>query len=218
VSFLTSTPPVISMLRYLLKFFSLVRQEPTVLDQESDNVVLFAEVEKTAKKAASSTPIPIRLPNAQPLPHHRERLLSMQLPHAKICSVRRCTRLQTMGISTTGDLARADLTTLASQFGAPNKALKVLKQYRRAIRFSASVPGMMPRDALLLISIHRRSVRGLAMESPARLHRDLERFAESTQGIQQLRGRRIPSTRRLKKWISECEAVRTGTPFHALVG
>ena len=205
------------MFRLFLKFFSFGRQEPTIIAPNSEHVVLFAEVENPSRKAPRLTPTAVHLPNAQPLPHHRERLLSMQLAHAKICSARRCNRLHDLGISTTGDLAGADLKNLASQFGAPNKALKVLKQYRRAIRFSASVPGMMPRDALLLISIHRRSVRGLAMESPARLHRDLERFAESTQGRQQLRGRRIPSTRRLRKWISECETVTNGTPFHALV-
>jgi len=122
-----------------------------------------------------------------------------------------------MGMLTTGDLARADLVRLASRFGAPSKALPVLKQYRRAIRFAASVPGMMPRDALLLISIHRRSVRGLAEESPASLYRDLERFAESTRGRQQLRGRRIPSTRRLKKWITQCETMANASPLHTLV-
>ena len=205
------------MLRQLLKFFSFGRQEPTVIDQEPDNVVLYATVETSPENSSRSSLSPAVLPNARPLPHHRERLLSMQLPHAKLCSPQRCLRLNSMGISTTGDLATADLPSLAAQFGAPKKALKVLKQYRRAIRFSASVPGMMPRDALLLISIHRRNVRGLAMESPARLHRDLERFAESTQGRQQLRGRRIPSTRRLKKWITECETVTSGARLHALV-
>ncbi|MCH1440625.1 MAG: DUF4332 domain-containing protein [Rubripirellula sp.] len=210
------------MLRQLLRLFSFRRQEPTVIAKEPDSVVLYAAVEnapqnKSRRSNARSALSPTILPSARPLPHHRERLLSMQLAHAKLCGTRRCQRLKGMGISTTGDLATADLANLATQFGAPKKALKVLKQYRRAIRFSASVPGMMPRDALLLISIHRRSVRGLAMESPARLHRDLERFAESTQGRQQLRGRRIPSTRRLKKWISECETAANRARFHAMV-
>lgn len=205
------------MLRLLLKLFSFGRQKPTAINQESDNVVLYAAVENSARNNPRPVLSPTVLTNARPLPHHRERLLSMRLAHAKLCSTRRCLRLNSMGISTTGDLATADLANLATQFGAPKKALKVLKQYRRAIRFSASVPGMMPRDALLLISIHRRSVRGLAMESPARLHRDLERFAESTQGRQQLRGRRIPSTRRLKKWITECETVTSNARLNALV-
>ena len=82
-----------------------------------------------------------------------------------------------------------------------------------AIRFAAAVPGMMPRDAMLLISIHRRSVRGLALESPAALHRDLLRFAESTNGRLQLRGRRVPSLRRLKRWIAECESSAVRSPL-----
>ena len=205
------------MIRQLLKLFSFRRKEPTVLDLKSDNLVLYAAVENSKPKSSRSALTPAVLQNAKPLPHHRERLLAMQLQHAKLCSPQRCRRLKSMGISTTGDLATADLPNVATQFGAPKKALKVLKRYRRAIRFSASVPGMMPRDALLLISIHRRSVRGLAMESPTRLHRDLERFAESTEGRQQLRGRRIPSTRRLRKWITECKSATRGTRLHALV-
>ena len=205
------------MLRLLLKLFSRARQKPSLLDHGSDSVVLFAQVEKVARTNLTAPPLPARKQSALPLPNHRERLLSMMLEHTKMCSIRRCERLHGMGMVTTGDLARADLAKLADRFGAPAKALRVLKQYRRAIRFAASVPGMMPRDALLLISIHRRSVRGLALESPARLHRDLERFAESTSGRQQLRGRRIPSTRRLKKWITECETTASASPFHSLV-
>lgn len=201
----------------LLRLFSIGRKKSAQSSPKTDQVVLYAKVEQTAQQKSRSAPMPVPLPNSRCLPHHRERLLSMQLAHAKLCSSRRCQRLQSIGISTTGDLVRADLTHLAANFGAPRKALRVLKQYRRAIRLSSSVPGMMPRDAMLLISIHRRSVRGLAMESPVRLHRDLERFAESTQGRQQLRGRRIPSTRRLKKWINECETATRGQSAQGLV-
>ncbi len=104
---------------------------------------------------------------------------------------------------------------LAVHFRASRKAERVIKHYRRAIRFAAAVPGMMPRDAMLLISIHRRSVRGLASESPAALHRDLQRFAASTKGRVQLRGRQVPSTRRLKRWIAQCESSAVRTPFQA---
>jgi hypothetical protein len=116
---------------------------------------------------------------------------------------------------TAGDLATANPDVLAQQFTAKRKAASVLKQYRRAIRLAASVPGMMPLDAMLLISIHRRSVRGLASEKPSMLHRDLERFAESSRGRVQLRGRRIPSTRRLRRWIAECESLSLRYPMQA---
>jgi len=151
----------------------------------------------------------------KPSASHRARLYSMRLEHIRLCSPHRCERLRRLGIVTAGDLASASPERLASQFRASRRAQRVLKQYRRAIRFAASVPGMMPRDAMLLISIHRRSVRGLSLESAAILHRDLERFAQSSQGEMQMRGRRIPSTRRLKRWINQCQESTILSPMHA---
>ena len=205
------------MLRSFLRLFSRARQEPSLIESDSDRVVLYACIDETpANRQKALIQLNKRAVNVPPA-SHRERLLAMKLEYTKLCSPRRCARFREMGILTAGDLANANPERLASRFGAPRKALEVIKHYRRAIRFAASVPGMMPRDAMLLISIHRRSVRGLAAESPASLHRDLERFAESTQGRQQLRGRRVPSTRRLKRWIAECETCSMRSPMQAMV-
>ncbi len=155
------------------------------------------------------------LSQLKPAVNHRARLLSMRLEHIQLCSPHRCQRLRQLGIVTAGDLAIASPEQLALKFRAPRRAQRVLKQYRRAIRFAASVPGMMPREAMLLISIHRRSTRGLSMESAAILHRDLERFAVSSQGQMQLRGRRIPSVRRLKRWINQCRQASLHGPLHS---
>lgn len=155
------------------------------------------------------------LAHLRPSCNHRARLLSMRLEHTQLCSRHRCDRLGQLGIVTAGDLASATPERLANQFRASRRALRVLKEYRRAIRFAASVPGMMPRDAMLLISIHRRSARALSMESAARLQRDLERFAQSSHGQIQLRGRRLPSTRRLKQWINQCKESIAQSPAHA---
>jgi hypothetical protein len=196
------------MLRFLFQVLSHLKQRPT-----SSDVVLHAHIEATPE-SVHSKPTTIAAPHAEPARQlkpappgvtHRQRLLSMQLEHTKLCSPHRAQRLKSLGVFSAGDLSNSDLKQLAAHFSASKKALRMLTQYRRAIRFAAAVPGMMPRDAMLLISIHRRSVRGLACESAAALHRDLERFAESTQGRIQLRGRRIPSTRRLKQWITTCE-------------
>ena len=205
------------MLRRFLKLFSRTRQQPTLLDRSDEQVVLYARVDEQPSAHRAPPPLQAKASATLPAASHRERLLAMKLEYTKLCSKRRCERLRNLGIVTAGDLARANPEKLAAKFGAPRKAYDVIKQYRRAIRFSASVPGMMPRDAMLLISIHRRSVRGLASESPAALHRDLERFAESTQGRQQLRGRRIPSTRRLKRWIAQCESNAMRSPLQAMV-
>ena len=207
------------MLRALLRFFSPAPQKPTPIDhgaRQKDTLVLYAHVDSPtaeARPAKQSDPSQ-RLAKPADRVNHRERLMAMQMEHVRLCSVRRCERLREAGIVTTGDLVRADPQRIAATFGAPAKALRVIKRYRRAIQMAASVPGMMPRDAQLLISIHRRSVRGLARETPAALHRDLQRFAESSPGRRQLRGRRVPSPRRIKRWIAACEANVRNTPLH----
>ena len=219
VSFLPSTLQVLSMLRRLFRLFLRTPEPPGLLSTGDDRVVLYAHVAEQNPPARSVVPLPpksARRPVAD-ASTHRERLLGMRLEHVKICRPRRCERLAEFGILTCGDLARANPDRVASHFSAPRKAAGVVRRYRRAIRLASAVPGMMPRDALLLVSIHRRSVRGLAAESPSALHRDLERYAESTKGRQQLRGRRVPSTRRLRRWIAECESLALHSPIKARV-
>jgi len=204
------------MLRSFLRFLSKPRQNPVPVDLDaSENVVLYAYLKAPAtKQHASRTNVHTSKGVFQPSSanQHRERLLSMELTHTKLCSEKRCEELRSMGIVTNGDLIAADLKTLSARFGAPKKAAQLLKRYRQAIRFALAVPAMMPRDALLLISIHRRSVRGLAMETPAMLYRDLQRFSESSQGQRLLRGRRLPSIKRLRRWIRTCESFRANGP------
>jgi hypothetical protein len=210
------------MLRSLFRLFSSAPVKPSLIETDANRIVLYARIDTPAKAAKPGAAKPGAALAAKSRPRrmpaqvgHRERLLSMRLEHTKICGPRRCQRLRRLGIVTAGDLSNANPERLAIHFAAPRKALRVIRQYRRAIRFAAAVPGMMPRDALLLISIHRRSVRGLASESAPVLHRDLERFAESTQGRLQLRGRQIPSTRRLKRWIAQCASTAIRTPLQA---
>lgn len=204
------------MLRSLLRWLIGTHQTPSLIDTEAPQVTLYARVD--VPSGAARQVVSLRLGAALPAARqssHRERLYSMRLEYTKLCGLHRCQRLGQLGIVTAGDLCRSRAEQLAGHFGSPRKATRVLKQYQRAIRFAAAVPGMMPRDALLLISIHRRSVRGLASETASALHRDLERFAESTKGRQHLRGRRIPSTRRLKRWIAQCDADARRSPLKA---
>jgi hypothetical protein len=203
------------MLRAFLRLFSSSPQRPSSIHNRRassrDPVVLYAHSDHPSERVEAG-----RLPKAaSERVNHRARLMSMRLEHTRLCSQQRCKRLREYGILTAGDMATADPKQIAQKFAAPKKAVRILKQYRRAIRLAAAVPGMMPRDAQLLISIHRRSVRGLALESPASLHRDLQRFAESSPGRRQLRGRRLPSTRRIKRWISACESYARNRPMLA---
>jgi hypothetical protein len=203
------------MLRSLLRFLSPGRQAPSPITRiGSETVVLYAElpVPSSRPKSAAKT-IPATAPESV---CHRQRVLTMKLEHTRLCSPGRCGRLKDLGIDTAGELATADIKSLAESFGSPRKAAAILKRYRRAIRLAAAVPGLTHRDALLLVSVHRRSIRGLALESPAALHRDLQRFAESTTGRRQLRGRRLPSVRRIKRWIAASESLarEAATPLH----
>lgn len=206
------------MFRRIFQLFLRSPQRPSLIDSSGNHVVLYARISSPRVKSDSPSPPPRSKTAHSPTSGyatHRQRLLSMKLEYTKLCSPHRCLRLSQLGILTAGDLAAANPDQLARHFAAPRKAAAVLRRYRRAIRLAAAVPGMMPRDALLLISIHRRSVRGLASESPSALHRDLERYAESTRGRLQLRGRRVPSTRRLKQWITQCEAIAIHQPLQA---
>ncbi len=143
----------------------------------------------------------------RPTGSHRERLLSMRLSHLRLLGPRRRERLEAAGIVTAGDLLMADLPEIRRRMGADERKTRWLARHRRAIRLAAAVPGMMPRDALLLTHVHRRSLNGLAAESPAALHRDLERFALSSDGQRLLRGRPVPSVRRVRSWIRASAAV-----------
>ena len=138
---------------------------------------------------------------------HRAWLFSMRMEHTRLVNEKRCSTLRKIGILTAGDLAFCDPAKLSARLGGTVKTMAILAKYRRAIRLAAAVPGMMPLDALLLISIHRRSLRGLAAESAAALYRDLQRFAISTNGRRLMKGRQVPSQRRLKKWIAACDSV-----------
>jgi hypothetical protein len=124
----------------------------------------------------------------------------MRLAHTRLCSQHRCELLGELGIVTAGDLLAFNVAKLKDP-GVTPKAARLIRRYRGAIRLAVAVPGMMPRDAQLLIGVHRRSVRGLACETPAALHRDLVRFSLSTKGRRLVRGRRLPSVRRVRKWI-----------------
>jgi hypothetical protein len=206
---------VLVVFRNLFRRF--VASPTAAVRNENSHVVVYAHLDaEPLVEEQPAEPLPkSNLATWKPSPSHRARLLSMRLEHLKLCSPHRCHRLQQLGILTAGDLACASPERLANQFRAARKAQRVLKDYRRAVRFAASVPGMMPRDALLLIRIHRRSVHGLSLESPAKLHRDLERFSQSSEGQLYLRGRRIPSLRRLKLWISACQQSSNSAPVHA---
>jgi len=77
----------------------------------------------------------------------------------------------------------------------------------RAHRFSAIFSAMTPREAKLLLCVHRRSLRQLASESPAALRRDLQRFVLSSRGRAVSRDRPAPTLVRVRNWVSEAKSL-----------
>ena len=149
---------------------------------------------------------------------HRERIHSMPLDRTKLCSPNRCERLRNLGILTAGDLLEANAVWVASHFPAKNRARRAIRRYQRAIGISVSIPKMMPREAMLLFSVHRKHLKSLAADSPSQLVRDLERFSESSQGRKQLRGTTLPSVERVKSWIDYCVEVESSEAHQGLAG
>lgn len=138
---------------------------------------------------------------------HRERLLSMRIEHLRLVTNKRQAWLAEAGFITAGDLATCRLDQVATQRGWNRRTQARVRRLQRAVRMAASIDRMMPRDAMLLIAIHRRDVQALACETAAGLRRDLERFALSSRGERFLGTRHLPSVRRLKEWIRISEEV-----------
>lgn len=83
---------------------------------------------------------------------------------------------------------------------------------RRCQRFARCLPPMRPWHALLLYAIHRRSPRRLAEESPARLHRDIQRFCLSTSGKRLLKGRPQPTQEQVRVWVQSAQQYQLRHP------
>ncbi|MEM6779662.1 MAG: DUF4332 domain-containing protein [Planctomycetota bacterium] len=152
-----------------------------------------------------SAPTPVGRHAVTPTTSHRERLLAMRIQHLQLCSEKRASQLADVGIRTAGDLLWCQPERIAGSFRAPARACRAIRRFQSAIGLAVAVEGMTPRDAMLLIAIHRRSVDSLAGEHAATLRRDLERFSLSTQGTRLVGNRGIPSLRRIKAWIAECQ-------------
>ncbi|MCC9658434.1 DUF4332 domain-containing protein [Rhodopirellula halodulae] len=187
---------------------------PTLRSQTSQHreevtqpATLSIQTAVAAKVTATSNPATcqIQQPARRVRSSHRERIFSMRIEHLQICNEKRCRLLAKAGIITAGDLACCAPEQIARTYKNPQRALRSIKRLRAAIRLAVAVDGMMPRDALILVAIHRRSVASLARESAATLHRDLERFSLSSQGQRLVGNRGVPSLRRVKSWVGQCE-------------
>ncbi|MFG0265861.1 MAG: DUF4332 domain-containing protein [Rhodopirellula sp. JB055] len=170
------------------------------MQRTADEAIATTAVRASVVSNASPHVRPSRLRSS-----HRERIFAMRIEHLQICNEKRCRLLAKVGVVTAGDLACCNPEQISRQYKSPERALRSIKRLRAAVRLSVAIDGMMPRDALILVAIHRRSVASLARESAAALHRDLERFSLSSRGQKMVGHRGVPSLRRVKSWVGQCE-------------
>lgn len=78
--------------------------------------------------------------------------------------------------------------------------------HQRALRFAKHFTDMDPREAHILMAMHRRSPSVLARESAAVLKRDWERFLLSSPGQRLAAGSEVPDIMRLRGWITLARA------------
>lgn len=83
----------------------------------------------------------------------------------------------------------------------PVQAARIKKRRQRVLQFTRQFGEMTSTEARLLFAIHRRTVRGLAKESPVALQRDLHRFILSTRGQRISCGKPAPSLPQIRNWI-----------------
>jgi hypothetical protein len=80
---------------------------------------------------------------------------------------------------------------------------RVPKRRQRERRFANVFVDMSPHEARLLFCVHRRSLRSLAAESPAVLHRDLHRFTLSSDGQKLLVNGAAPTLKAVQSWVRQ---------------
>jgi len=80
---------------------------------------------------------------------------------------------------------------------------RVPKRRQRERRFANVFVDMSPREARLLFCVHRRSLRSLAAESPAVLHRDLRRFTLSSDGQKLMANGAAPTLKAVQSWVRQ---------------
>ncbi len=104
---------------------------------------------------------------------------------------------------TSGDcVARLSTATPYRKNLDPVCAARVKKRRQRVLQFTRQFGEMTSTDARLLFAIHRRTIRGLANESPVALQRDLRRFILSTRGQRISCGKPVPSLPQVRNWIA----------------
>ncbi|QDV70323.1 hypothetical protein Poly24_40440 [Rosistilla carotiformis] len=147
---------------------------------------------------------PTGRPQAQPQTA-RQRRMEASLASLRLLPTGVLRQLESSGHRRVQDLLRLNLSQWATEQRLTASQQSQLRTVRRAIRMAFALRAMHPREAYLLIAIHRRSPEDVASDSPRHLFRDLERFALSSRGRALTRRIEIPSLERVSAWIAAAQ-------------
>jgi len=110
--------------------------------------------------------------------------------------------LELANVRTVGELLNLNLREFSRSRKLSNRHLIRLRDVRRSVRLALAIRGLRPREAYLLIAVHRCRPVDLATESPRRLFRDLQRFALSSRGARIVKRMQLPTADRVESWIA----------------
>lgn len=135
----------------------------------------------------------------------RQRRMEASLASLRLLPPAMVQRLEEDGKSRVADLLQLNLSQWATQQGLTRSQHSRLRTVRRAIRMAFALRVMHPREAYLLIAIHRSSPADVASDSARHLFRDLERFAMSSRGRALMKRIEFPSIDRVSTWIQSAQ-------------
>ena len=118
----------------------------------------------------------------------------------KIMSRRALENLERLDVVTVGDLLELDFESLG-EAGFGDREIARLRVSRRAVRLALVIRRLNPRNARLLIAVHRGSPERLALTNAVRLQKDIQRFALSSRGSRLIGDMPLPPVEVVREWI-----------------
>ncbi len=90
--------------------------------------------------------------------------------------------------------------------GPARRVQSGLRHWRTVFNLKAELPELRLVDAVILVAIHRRKARRLAVESPTRLFADVRRYLLSSSARQRVKRYAPPTLAHVEVWIKSARA------------
>ncbi|MEZ6088810.1 MAG: DUF4332 domain-containing protein [Pirellulaceae bacterium] len=139
----------------------------------------------------------------------RQRKLNASLGTLRLLSPALKQVLKRCQIETVADLLKLRASHTAAVAHLTSRQWKQLRRIQQALRLSLQIRRMHPRDAIVLLSIHRTSIAIIAADSPKHLYRDIQRFALSSRGERLIARMGMPTREQVAAWIEAARALQS---------